>query len=90
LGMGLGVFAPANNALIMAAIPSGAEGTGGGLVNMARALGTALGVALVTLGLHQSAHPSVLATALLAGVAAVVVLVSLPSRSRPRAGSRIR
>ena len=90
LGMGLGVFAPANNALIMAAIPSGAEGTGGGLVNMARALGTALGVALVTLGLHQSARSSVLATALLAGVAAVVVRVSLPPGSRPRAGSRTR
>ena len=90
LGMGLGVFAPANNALIMGAIPSGAEGTGGGLVNMARALGTALGVALVTLGLHQSAHSGVLATALLAGVAAVVVRVSLPPRSRWRAGSRTR
>lgn len=90
LGMGLGVFAPANNALIMAAIPSGAEGTGGGLVNMARALGTALGVALVTLGLHQSAHSSLPATALLAGVAAVVVRVSLPSRSRRRVVPRTR
>ena len=56
LGLGLGVFAPANNALVMAGIPAGAEGTGGGLVNMARALGTALGVALVTLSLHQGQH----------------------------------
>ncbi len=97
LGMGLGVFAPANNALIMAAIPRGSEGTGGGLVNMARALGTALGVALVTLGLHQGTHSGVLATALLVGiavavvVAAVVLPVSLPGRSRlPRAESRTR
>ncbi|MFJ5673699.1 MFS transporter [Streptomyces sp. NPDC093097] len=52
LGLGLGTFTPANNALIMGAIPVGSSGTGGGLVNMARGLGTALGVALVTLALH--------------------------------------
>ncbi len=94
LGAGLGVFAPANNALIMAAIPPGAEGTGGGLVNMARALGTALGVALVTLGLHQADHSSELAAALLAAVAAAVLVataftrepaatVRLPGRRKP-------
>jgi MFS family permease len=52
LGLGLGIFTPANNALIMGAIPTSHSGTGGGLVNMARGLGTALGVALVTLALH--------------------------------------
>jgi MFS family permease len=52
LGLGLGVFTPANNTLIMAAIPVQAAGTGGGLVNMTRGLGTALGVALVTLTIH--------------------------------------
>lgn len=52
LGVGLGIFLPANNASIMAAIPARSAGTGGGLVNMARSLGTALGVALVTLALH--------------------------------------
>ncbi|HEV2345860.1 MAG TPA: MFS transporter, partial [Actinocrinis sp.] len=76
LGVGLGLFAPANNALIMAAIPPGAEGTGGGLVNMARALGTALGVALVTLGLHQATHSTVLAAALLAAVGVAVLAVT--------------
>lgn len=90
LGIGLGVFTPANNALIMKAIPSGAEGTGGGLVNMSRSLGTALGVALVTLGLHQAAHSSVPATALLAAVAAGVVWVSLLSQSRRRGEPRTR
>lgn len=55
LGMSLGVFTPANNALIMRAIPAASSGAGGGLVNMARALGTALGVALVALALHLSA-----------------------------------
>lgn len=52
LGLGLGVFTPANNALIMKAVPARWSGTGGGLVNMARSLGTALGVALVALALH--------------------------------------
>ncbi|NEA59650.1 MFS transporter [Streptomyces sp. SID13666] len=52
LGLGLGTFTPANNTLIMGAMPAGSSGTGGGLVNMARGLGTALGVALVALALH--------------------------------------
>lgn len=51
-GLGLGVFIPANNTTIMAAIPSRLSATGGGLVNMARSLGTALGVAVVTVCLH--------------------------------------
>ncbi|BBC94806.1 MFS transporter [Streptomyces griseofuscus] len=51
-GLGLGMFTPANNALIMGAIPARSSGTGGGLVNMTRGLGTALGVALVTLALQ--------------------------------------
>lgn len=52
LGRGLGVFIPANNSAIMGAFPARASATGGGLVNMARGLGTALGVAVVTLSLH--------------------------------------
>ncbi|KNB52362.1 MFS transporter [Streptomyces caatingaensis] len=52
LGLGLGVYTPANNAVVMTAIPASSSGTGGGLVNMARGLGTALGIAVVTLALH--------------------------------------
>ncbi len=52
LGVALGVFTPANNSLVMQAIPARTAGTGGGLLNMTRSLGTALGVALVTLALH--------------------------------------
>ncbi|MCX3058837.1 MFS transporter [Streptomyces beihaiensis] len=51
-GLGLGTFTPANNTMIMGSIPACSSGTGGGLVNMTRGLGTALGVALVTLALH--------------------------------------
>lgn len=52
LGVGLGVYTPANNAQIMTAVPGETAATGGGLVNMARGIGTALGVAVVTLALH--------------------------------------
>ena len=52
LGLALGVFMPANNTLVMRAIPASAAGTGGGMVNMTRGLGTALGVAAVALTLH--------------------------------------
>ena len=56
LGAGLGVYIPANNAQIMAAVPARDAATAGGMVNMTRGLGTALGVAVVTLGLHAGAH----------------------------------
>jgi len=52
LGAGLGVYIPANNAQIMAAVPVRDAAAAGGMVNMTRGLGTALGVAVVTLGLH--------------------------------------
>jgi MFS family permease len=52
LGVALGVFTPANNTLVMQAIPPSSAGTGGGLVNLGRGLGTALGVAAVTLALY--------------------------------------
>jgi MFS family permease len=52
LGLALGVFLPSNNTSVMRAIPAAASGTGGGMVNMTRGLGTALGVAAVTLTLH--------------------------------------
>jgi EmrB/QacA subfamily drug resistance transporter len=51
-GVGLGMYIPANNADIMAAVPRGTAATAGGMVNMTRGFGTALGVAVVTLGLH--------------------------------------
>jgi len=52
LGGALGVFTPANNTLVMRAVPQASAGTGGGMVNLGRGLGTALGVAAVTLTLH--------------------------------------
>lgn len=55
LGAGLGTYIPANNAQIMTAVTAHEAATTGGMVNMARGLGTALGVALVSLSLHVGA-----------------------------------
>jgi len=52
LGAGLGLYTPANNAEIMAVLPARDAATAGGMVNMTRGVGTALGVAAVTLGLN--------------------------------------
>lgn len=52
LGLGLGLFTPSNNEMVMGSVPKEHSGTGGGMVNMTRSLGTSLGVALVTLTYH--------------------------------------
>jgi MFS family permease len=54
-GLGLGIFIPANNAAIMRSAPGDSAATLGGLVNMARAIGTTLGIAMVTWVLHLAA-----------------------------------
>jgi MFS family permease len=51
-GLGLGVFVPANNAVIMRSAQAESASVLGGLVNMARGIGTTLGIALVTVALH--------------------------------------
>jgi MFS family permease len=84
LGAGLGVYAPANNAAVMRAVPRALAGTGGGLVSMARGLGTALGVALVTAALHTPGGGADRAfLALLGAAAAATVLACRPSRRPP-------
>ncbi|MFB7670070.1 MFS transporter [Kitasatospora purpeofusca] len=84
LGGGLGLLLPANNALVMRAIPAECSAVGGGMVNMARSLGTALGTALPVLGVHL-AGPAVGGRAVLlalAAVAGLAVLLSRPVRRR--------
>jgi MFS family permease len=56
LGAGLGTYIPASNTAIMNAVPPHQAAAAGGMVNMARGLGTALGVTVVTLALHTAAH----------------------------------
>jgi MFS family permease len=67
-GAGLGCYIPANNADVMAVTPAAEAATAGGMVNMTRGIGTALGVAIVTLALHAGA-PSVRAGQALAAAA---------------------
>ena len=49
LGVGLGLFTPANNSAIMGSAPLHRLGVAGGLLNMTRSLGTGLGIALTGL-----------------------------------------
>ncbi|MFE4395621.1 MULTISPECIES: MFS transporter [Streptomycetaceae] len=86
-GYGLGLLLPANNALVMRAIPAQCSAVGGGMVNMARSLGTALGMALSVLGVHLAGAASGGRTVLLAlaAVAAAAALLTRPVRTR-RAG----
>jgi MFS family permease len=88
LGVGLGVYTPANNTAVMAAMPSRCAGTGGSLLSMARGLGTALGVALVTLALHlgdrMPAHDGARGAFAVLVVAALVLLASAGGRPAPR------
>ena len=49
LGLGSGLFIPANNASVMGAAPRTDLGVAGGLLNMMRGLGTSFGVAVVGL-----------------------------------------
>jgi len=71
LGLGLGLFIPANNAAVLGALSRGDAGSGGGLVNLARALGTAFGVA-VPLFVHAHWGPRVAF-----GTLAVIVLLTV-------------
>ena len=77
VGYGLGLLLPANNALVMRAIPAQASAVGGGMVNMVRSLGTALGTALPVLGVHLAGPATggravLLVLAVLAGAAVVL------------------
>jgi MFS family permease len=73
-GIGLGVFIPANNALIMAAVPTPAAAFAGGLVNASRAAGTAAGTVLVASTVAIAAAGAVSAWALLAVAIAAAAL----------------
>jgi len=75
-GAGMGLFVAANNAATMIAAPQQRAGAAGGLLNMARGLGTALGVALPSLVFASgrgitSVALMLLVVALLAGVVGV-------------------
>ncbi|MEU5695664.1 MFS transporter [Actinosynnema sp. NPDC020468] len=82
LGLGLGLFVPANNARLLAAVPRSDAGAGGGLVNLARGLGTAFGVALPLLLTHRhgpgAAFWALAVVALLAALGQMGTRTSVP------------
>ncbi len=89
LGAGLGVYIPANNAQILAAVPARDAAAAGGMVNMTRGLGTALGVAVVTLGLHAGSSFGQAGAARLALAAiAAAALAATWAGARPAAAVR--
>jgi MFS family permease len=86
-GLGLGLFVPANNAVIMRSAEAGSASVLGGLVNMARGIGTTFGIALVTLTLHlagpgQAGRPDA-TTALAVLAAAAVAAAAIAATIRP-------
>jgi hypothetical protein len=100
-GVGLGVFVPANNTVIMRSAGTASAAVLGGLVNMARGIGTTLGIALITLVMHTTAdsaagpaaaHGARLAGAVLAiaGLAATLTALAGRTTSGPGGSARTR
>nr|WP_257019451.1 MFS transporter [Streptomyces sp. TLI_235] len=83
-GYGLGLLLPANNALVMRSVPAESSAVGGGMVNMVRSLGTALGTALPVLGVHLAGAGAGGRAVLLVLVAAALAAVRLCGAGRPR------
>jgi MFS family permease len=87
MGAFLGLAIPANNATVMTAVPASSAAVTGGMVNVARALGTALGVAVAAMGLHVAelhhwVGPQVVLTALaVCAIALAATTLSKPATS---------
>ncbi len=90
-GAALGVVLPANNAMVMTAVPAEASAVTGGMINVARAGGTSLGVALTSVGVQVAAlagrasAPVVLVGLAVAGAA--LAATGRTARSRARRGT---
>jgi|KBSSwiStaDraftv2_1062776.scaffolds.fasta_scaffold12771_3 MFS family permease len=73
VGVGLGVYTPANNALIMASVPRDSSALAGGLVNTMRTAGTAAATALVAAVVSAAGSTGALTGGLMILLAAVVL-----------------
>ena len=71
----------------MTAIPPGQAAAAGGMVNMARGLGTALGVAVITLALHTAARLGHAPAGPAAAMAALAICALPPAWARRRVGA---
>ena len=72
VGLGLGLFMPASNTAVMAAVPASSAALAGGLINTARTVGTAAGVSVVTLCIRFDSSGRI-ALVVLAVVAATAI-----------------
>ncbi len=79
IGIGLGAFIPSNNAAVMGSVQRGQFGMAGGILNTARGLGTAMGVAFTGLafGLAALAASGHVRSAAMAGRGTVVAALFL-------------
>lgn len=85
-GAGLGLALPANNALVMTAVPASASAVTGGMINVARALGTSLGVALTALGVRAAAaHGWAAPPLVMAGLAAACLVMAVTAEPKASA-----
>jgi MFS family permease len=96
-GLGLGIFVPANNTVIMHGAADSSASLLGGLISMARGIGTTLGISLMALALHlanphDSGHgyaeatQARLAFGVLAVASAAAAAIALASRARWQPG----
>jgi hypothetical protein len=84
MGAFLGLVIPANNATVMGAVPPSASAVTGGMLNVARALGTALGVAVAAMGLHVAElHHWVAPQVVLGALAVCSIALGATTLSRP-------
>ena len=96
-GLGLGIFVPANNTVIMRGAADSTASLVGGLVSMARGIGTTFGISLMALAWHlgsqsyQAGNPGYSgseqarpAFAVLAVVAAAAAAIAVAGRARAR------
>jgi MFS family permease len=95
-GLGLGLFVPANNTVIMRSTADSSASLLGGLVSMARGIGTTLGISLMALALHlgsadhgyagsTQARPAFIVLAVASAAAAAIALAGRP-QARGQAG----
>jgi hypothetical protein len=91
-GLGLGLFVPANNTVIMRSTADSSASLLGGLVSMARGIGTTLGISLMAFALHlggaghgyagsTQARPAFI---VLAAAAATAAAIALAGRAQAR------
>ena len=101
-GLGLGIFVPANNTVIMRSAADSSASLVGGLVSMARGIGTTLGISLMALALHldtqssqagnhgysgaEQARPAFLVLAVVAATAAAIALAAGAGRAGESSG----